>query len=279
MAFDFSIQQALLAAEPSGPRTVAKSEGFPFAWEEAARLVVVRFGAKPADTAVSAALFALPIGNTHAAVVQVADLPSGILGFHFLILGQPLYSALGAPFAIAEHFPPDWPNRGELPVLSWPAEPLPPRRVEDLDALLKAGDGPFLLGSTQALIDGGRICLKRSQSSDAAIRTIWQMLPTRSRGELWPATLAFSDELGFSIWAMPVPPAKLPAGCLTEEQAKDYPEGRYEVAIQSAIESRDQRELNRLLARRSSLETLRLAAMMVAGAVFIAIGVKLMSWI
>lgn len=279
MAFDFSIQQALLAAEPGGPRTVAKSEGFPFAWEEAARLAVVRFGAKPADTAVSAALFALPVGKTHAAVVQVGDLPSGVLGFHFLILGQPLYGALGDPFAIAERFPADWSSRGELPVLAWPAEPLPPRRVGDLDALLKAGDGPFLLGSTQALIDGGRVCLRRSESSDVEIRTIWQMLPTRSRGELWPATLAFSDELGFSIWAMPVPPAKLPAGCLTEEQAKDYPEGRYEVAIQSAIESRDQSELNRLLARRSSGETLRLAAMMLAGAVLIAIGVKLMSWI
>ena len=134
MAFDFSIQQALLAAEPGGPRTVAKSEGFPFAWEEAARLMVVRFGAKPADTAVSASLFALPVGKTHAAVVQVGDLPSGALGFHFLILGQPLYRALGDPFAIAERFPADWSSRGEMPVLAWPAEPLPPRRVEDLDA-------------------------------------------------------------------------------------------------------------------------------------------------
>ena len=227
----------------------------------------------------SAALFALPMGKTHAAVVQVADLPSGALGFYFLILGHPLYEALGDPFAIAERFPADWSSRGELSALAWPAEPLPLRRVEDLDSLLKAGDGPFLLGSTQALIDGGRICLKRSDTSDAAIRTIWQLLPTRSRSELWPATLTFSDELDFSIWAKVAPPAKLPPGCLTEEQAKDYPEGRYEVAIQSAIESRDQRELNRLLARRSSQETLRLAAMMLAGAVFIAIGVKLMSWI
>ena len=279
MAFELSIRQALLVAEPNGPRVLATSEDFPFAWEEAARLAVVRFGTKPADIGVSAEIFALPVGKSHVAVVQVEDLPSGVLGFRFLILGKPLYDALGDPFAIADRFPPDWSSRGELPTLAWPMEPLPPRLVEALDELLKTGDGPFLLGSTQALLDGGRICLKKTDSTHAAIRTIWQLLPTRSRCELWPATLVFSEELDFSIWAMPEIPAKLPAGCLNEEQAKDYPEGRYEVAMQSAIESRDQAEMNRLLARRSSGETLRLAAMMLAGAVLIAVGVKLMSWI
>lgn len=279
MAIDLSIQQLVLVAEASGPRVLAKSDGVPFVWEEAARVALVRFGPKPADTAVSAGLFALPVGKGHVAVVQLAELPSGVLAFRFLLLGKTLYDALGDPFAIADRHPFDWSLRGDLPVLAWPAEPLPPRRVDDLHELLKVGDGPFLLGSTQALLDGGRICLKRSDATDATLRTIWQLLPTRGRSELWPATAAFSDELGFHIWAMPEVPAKLPPGCLTEEQAKDYPEGRYELALQSAIESKDQPELNRLLNRRSSQETLRLAAMMLVGAALIAVCVKVMSWI
>ena len=46
--------------------------------------------------------------------MQVADVPARstgegpLLGFRFLILGRPLYEALGDPFAIADRFPPDW---------------------------------------------------------------------------------------------------------------------------------------------------------------------------
>ena len=277
MSFDFSISQALLAAEPAGPRIVAATPEFPFAWEEAAKLMVVRYGAPSADSPMSAAIFALPFGVGSIAVVQVAGLPSGVLGFRFLILGKPLYEALGAPFAIADRFPPDWASRGELPMLAWPAEPLPHRTVTALQELMKTGDGPFLLGGAQALLDGTRICLKHGDSTESALRTIWQLLPARTQCTLWPATLCFNDELGFDIWAMPEPPEKLPAGCITEEQAKDYKEGRYELALQSAIESGDQRELDRLFARRTSSEMLRLALLMVGGALLIGIGVKLWS--
>ena len=276
MTFDFSISQLLLVAEPAGPRRVAASPEFPFALEEAAKQIAVRFGAPPADTAVSAAIFALPLGAAHVAVVQVAGLASA-LGFRFLILGKPLYDALGDPFAIADRFPPDWTARGELPILTWPAEPLPPRTAALLQELMKAGDGPFLLGSTQALLDGTRICMKASGSTEAALRTIWQLLPSRTRCEIWPATRTFTDELGFHIWAMPDPPAKLPAGCLTEEQAKDYREGRYELALQSAIESGDQDEVDRLFARRTSSEILRLGLLMVGGALLIGLGLKIWS--
>lgn len=279
MAVELSIPHALIAAEATGPRTLAKSEGFPFAWEEAARLAVVRFGVKPTDTAVSSGLFALPVGREHVAVVRVAGLSSGDLGFRFLIFGKPLYDLLGDPFAIDDRFPVDWTQRGEPAAFAWLPEPLPPRKVEAIREILRTADGPFLYGSTQALLDGGRICLKHGESTEATLRTIWQLLPTKSRCELWPATLAFSDELGFHIWAMPEPPAKLPAGTLSEEQAKDYPEGRYELAMQIAVEAGDQAEMDRLFARRSSRETLRLAAMMLAGAVLIAVSVKLMAWL
>ena len=279
MLFDLSIPQVLLFAEPTGPRVVAESAEFPFAWEDAARLIAVKFGAKPADIAVASALFALPMGKAHVAVVRVAERPSGVLGFRFLLLGKPLYEALGDPFAIADRFPPDWEARGELPTLAWPAEPLPPRRVEEVRGLLEAGDGPFLLGSTQALLDGVRIRLQRADSTEATLRTIWQLLPDRTRCELWPATLAFADELGFHIWATPEVPDALPSGCLTEEQAKDYREGRYELSLQIAVEGGDQREMDRLFARRTSREMLRLATVMVAGALLIGAGVKLMTWL
>ncbi len=275
MAFDFSISQALLVAEPNGPMVVAKSADFPFVWEEAAKLTVVRFGTKPADIAVSAELFALPIGKTHVAVVQVIGLPSDVLGFRFLILGKPLYGALGDPFAIADRYPPDWDARGELPGLAWPAEPLPSRTVTALQELMKAGDGPFLLGSVQALLDGSRIGLKKGESTTAALRTIWQLLPSKTRSELWPATLVFSDELGFHISAMPDPPAKLPPGCLSEEQVKDYREGRYELHLQIAVEGGDQPGVDRLFARRTSSEVLRLALLMVGGLLLIGLGVKI----
>jgi hypothetical protein len=279
MPFDFSITQLLLVVEPVGPRVVAKSPELPFALEEAAKLLAVRFGTPPTDTALSAGVFALPLGKAHVAVVQVAGLAARTLGFRFLILGKPLYNALGDPFAIADRFPPDWTARGELPVVEWPAEPLPPRTVAALQELMKAGDGPFLLGGTQALLDGTRICMKGSDSTETALRTIWQLLPSRTRCELWPATLCYGDELGFDIWAMPEPPARLPPGCLTEEQAKDYREGRYELALQSAIESGDQAEVDRLFARRTSSEMLRLAMLMVGGALLIGIGVKLWSMV
>jgi hypothetical protein len=55
----------------------------------------------------------------------------------------------------------------------------------------------------------------------------------------------------------------------TEEQAGDYPEGRFELALQTAAEAGDQRELDRLFARRSQAETLRLALYLLAAAVVV----------
>ena len=53
-------------------------------------------------------------------------------------------------------------------------------------------------------------------------------------------------------------PAAYP-GYLTEPMAGDYPEGRYELAVQTAAESGNQSALDRLFARRSSRQTLQLA--------------------
>ena len=116
---DLAIAQAVVVADAAGPKVLARSDDFPFAWEEAARTAVVRFGRRPPGVACPAALFACPVGRTHVAVVQVADLPGPghPLGFRFLVLARKLYEALGDPFAVADRFPPDWSARGTLPWL------------------------------------------------------------------------------------------------------------------------------------------------------------------
>jgi hypothetical protein len=287
MKLDLAIAQALVVAEAAGPRVVARSENFPFAWEDAALTAVVRFGRRPAGVACPAALFAVPVGRSHVAVVQVADLvptaldsvsrPSEVaLGFRFLILGRALYEALGDPFAVADRFPPNWFAAGTLPDLEWPPEPLPRRTVEEVQAVLKGGESALLLGGAQALLDGGRLMLVSPTPANELLRGLWQLLPERSRFDVWPATFAFSNELGFQAVALPAAPVPWPAGSLTAEQARDYPEGRYELALQIAAEAGNQAELDRLFTRRSSRDTLRLALYLVAGAMALAIVSKVL---
>ena len=271
---DLAISQLVIVTDSTGPKVVARSEEFPFAWEEAARTAAVRFGRRPAGVVCPGAVFAVPVGKTHVAVVQVADQPGfegdPPLGFRFLILTRRLYEALGDPFAIALKYPADWSKRGTLPALAWPEERLPKRLIDELQTALKAGDMPLLLGGTQALIDGGRLLLVTPTPSNE-IAEIWRLLPDRTRFELWPATFAFSNDLGFHAAALPEAPSPWPEGYLTADQARDYPEGRYELALQIAVEAGNQAEVDRLFARRSSKDALRLALSMLGAAMLIAI--------
>src|SRR5262245_3902316 len=61
------------------------------------------------------------------------------LGFRMLVLPRAGYIRLmGDPFAVADHFPPDWSTRGELPSLTWPEDRgVPPRTVEDVRQVLQ----------------------------------------------------------------------------------------------------------------------------------------------
>lgn len=245
-----------LLVRVNGPNLdVAAATAVSFAVEEAARTTVARFG-PPADSVFVTTL------DGHPAVGQ-----GGATGFRFLLMSGPL-AGLGDPFAVSDRFPADWTARGELPQLEWPDEPLPPRAVGGLQAILKAGDAPLLLGAAQALLDGGRVRL----DDPADVRRVWALLPDRTRAELRPATFAPDDALGFHLSAGP--PVATP-GVLHADQCRDYPEGRYELALQLAVENGDQAELDRLLARRSSRDTLRLAATMVGLAVGGAIVLKL----
>ena len=275
MTPDLRIEQALLLADDRGVRVVAQSDGFDA--PEAERVATL-FGPRPAGVACPLAHFAVPFGRAGVAVVQVADRPDGRLAFRFLVLARDLYRHLGDPFAVADRFPPVWDATGTLTGLEWPPQPLPKRTVEQIQGVLKGADAgkwmDLLLGGAQALVDGGRVLVKRPGPDEALLRGLWQLLPDRTRCDLWPASLAFSDELGFHAAAMPELPPD-PRGLRhTEDGLRDYPQGHYELGLQIAAEAGNQRELDRLFARRTTAETLRLGLAIVAAALVIAAVLK-----
>jgi hypothetical protein len=264
---DLRIAQALILADVRGVRVVGQSDGFDT--PEAERIAVL-FGSPPAGVACPLAHLAIPFGKKHVAVVQVADRPDGPLAFRFLVLARELYRHLGDPFAIADRYPPNWTASGALPELEWPMEVLPRRTVEQVQNILKTGDTGLLLGSTQVLVDGGRVAIERPAPAEDFVRGLWQLLPDRTRIDLWPASFAFSDELGFHAVAMPKV-ERDPSGIRhTEDGLRDYPSSSYELSLQIAAEAGDQRELDRLFARRTSADTMRLGLGIIAGALILA---------
>lgn len=271
---NLQIQQAVYDA--AGERWLAESPEFADDWRAEAERLAADFGDRPAGVDCPGCVFAQPFGPKHVAVVQAADWPTGSqrLRFRFLVLGHDLYRALGDPFAIADRFLPPWGATGELPALEWPPEPLPPRRVEQVQHALQTGDSQFLLGAAQALLDGGKILLVRPAPDETRLRDLWLLLPDSTRRELWPASFAFRPER-FDAVVLPQIEA-VPEHYLTEQQAGDYPEGRYELALQVAAEAGDQRGLDRLFARRSSREALRFAMFLLLAAVVLAIVVRLL---
>lgn len=246
---------------------VAQSDDFHADWRPEVERIVEGFGL-PRGAAAPDCLFAVPFARRHVAVVSV-----GGRRFRLLVLTQALYNVIPDPFAIAARFPPRW--DGPLESLEWPPEPLPRRTVAQLDGIFKHGDGPLLLGACQTLVDSGRIALRRDQPDPGLCRDLWNLLPDSTRRATWPATFAYSAALGFNLVVLPtIPEGGLP-GYLSEDQARDYPESRYERELQTAVEAGDQRTVDTLFARRTSVETLRLALWMVLGASILAVAARL----
>ena len=261
---DLSIAQALF----EGDTLLARSANFADDWQARAVTLCNGFGIIAAGANCPEALFAKPLGSDRVAVVQVAGPPQfSSLRFRVLVLGRELYGNLCDPFAIAERYPPNWEARGSLPELDWPPQPLPKRTIAQLDAILKHGDGPFLLGASQTLVDGGKILLQRDAPESKLLHDLWTLLPESTRRDAWPATFAFSNDLRFDIAVLPSVPENGIEGYLSEDQARDYPDSRYERHLQVAIETGDQRFLDRLLSRRSSTDTLRLALLILSAGV------------
>jgi hypothetical protein len=213
--------------------------------------------------------------------VQVADRDNGRgLAFHVLVCPRPDYERfLGDPFALARRF--SLAATDALQTLRLPRVPPPPRTLPDVQTVLRRvkaaallededpehpdfqrtianSESPALLGGVQVLVEGGKLVFERSQPDPELVEGLWTLLPQSTRARLWPASFAFGNALGFDVLVVPRAHAADYEGYTSEEQAAEYPAGHYELAMQMAAESGNQRELDALLNRRSTHETMKL---------------------
>jgi hypothetical protein len=169
----------------------------------------------------------------------------------------------------------DWTKARDLPTLEWTKGPLPPRTAEDLGRVLDttADRRAALLGAAQALLDGGRVVFERPGPDDQIIADLWMLLPTASRAEMWPATFALKyNRLSFNALAVAdVADTVEITGYLREKEAMDYPEGRYESALRVAVDSADEEEVARLLARPGRGQMMRLAIVLLIAMIVLAV--------
>jgi hypothetical protein len=93
---------------------------------------------------------------------------------------------------------------------------------------------------------------------------LWLLLPEVTRCRLWPTSFAFSPELEFDVLVVPHADEIVLENYTTEEQAADYPDGTYELALQHAAENGDQNDLDVVFSRRDSHHTIRLALAVLA---------------
>lgn len=276
MSGTYQAAHALLIRDQKGPRVVGRCPHFTFEHEEYALWLAAAYGEPKPGAATAEAQFALHGPDTTLVYcgkvlpLNADDPPTEpILGFHIIIVTHDVYKHdfRGNPFPLLNSVATPWNLRGGLPelVLNLPAHSR--RDVTQLQQTLKAGDGPLLLGMTQAVLDGAKVALVRDAPDPQLIPTIWELLPDRVRCDVWPCTWALASTIPFDVLIVPVPAAP---GYLHEEQVRNYPEGRYELALQTAIEAGDQAEIDRLMARKSSKDVLRMAIGMVAFALLVA---------
>lgn len=270
-------EQALYDRPDQGdPELRARSPGFRDAWLPWAEQLCRAWGTRTRGGACPHGVFAQPLERGHVAVVQAADREQGI-ELYIVVLERADYQGLeGDPFVLAERLPPPWGARGELPLLTWPRERLPGRTVEEVRRVLQGPHGPTLLGAAQALVDGGRVFFVRPGPDTELLRSLWLLLPTSTRWSLWPASFAPGTALDFHVLVVPDATGQDLTGYLTEEQAAEYPEGRYELNLQLAAEAGDQRELDLLFARRSRAETWRLGLALLVASLLLLV---LMNWL
>jgi hypothetical protein len=259
---EIRVEQATAAVHgASDLRWLAASPGFAEEWKALwqPRLLAQRRGDGVIFPGEALQVHALAKKLTGVARLAPLDDPPSILGCHVLVVPERAYRlAAGDPFALADACPVNWHARGALPMCAVPVPP-PWRTTAQVCEVLKRADCPLLLGAAQALVDGGRLALIRPQPDTALLRALWMLLPTSTRCELRPASFALADTGAFHAVILPrAAQGELDHRYLSEEQAENYPEGRYEYGVQAAAEAGDQDSLDGLFARRSRSETWRL---------------------
>lgn len=277
------------------PEAYARSAGFTDEADAAVSAILDAYGLHTARSPIESAMFALPLDRRRVIVVRVGrhSGASGDYRYHVLLVSRSAYREwIHEPFALLERFPPTWSTFGLLPQLHWPCEQPPGRTVAQVREVLQRvrgpalredvpaeeqileeseSEAPALLGGVQALVDGGKLVLARSGPDVDVLKALWMLLPNHSRGDLWPASFALDNRLPFDVVVTQAQYADRFRGYLTEEQAADYPEGRYELSLQVAVESGNQRDLDHLLNRRSWNDTWKLGIALLV--MFLAIAV------
>lgn len=276
-----SIEQALISLPP-GERIV-HSPGFLPNWQNEAVALCMSFAPREealdgAGLEQAEATFACPFVRDHVAIVRVRGMAQSVLRFRMLILKADDYALLdGDPFWIDEHCTPVWEDP-QPATLTLPGEALPPRTVAEVQRVLKRPESAWFFGGVQALLDGSKLVLGGNTPDPSRIRDLWALVPYSSRLEIWPATFAFSNRLGFDVLVTPA--QDLPQEYLREEQAENYPEGRYELNLRIAADTNDQHEVDRLFRRRSRAQAWRLGLWLLAGSLLLMLvsNLVLKSW-
>lgn len=306
---DVVVERALYRRERGEePRLLARSGGLAEQLFGPLREILVGFGEPPPGQSAAGALFAQPVGEDCVAVVRVlegAPGPNGwaALEFDSLILPVRGYEAFGGdPFGLSRKIPTAPKDAiSSAPItceaVTLPAEPLAALGVEAVRAVLKRvkahalvenadphspppltvenAESPTLLGGVQALVDGGKLAFERPRPDASVVEALWTLLPYRLRPQLWPATFAFANDLGFDVLVTPRLEALELEGYTTETQAGDYPQGSYELALQTAAEAGDPRELDAVFQRRTSNDTVWLGVKLLVGLCLILVVTRL----
>jgi hypothetical protein len=265
-------EQATAAVMGTSPlRWLAASPGFAEEWKGLLEPRCLAQSPRPESARGQEAIIVLSLPPQLVAIGRVIEIGEsiGVVGFHWLVLHQSEYRAMGGdPFALADACPASWDSRGALPLAALPS-PATRRTAEEVCRVLQREDGPMLLGAVQAIVDGGRLAWVREQPAPDLLRALWALLPWSTRAELRPASFAVAEGSRFDVVVVPRAATGQFDKCyLSEEQADNYPEGRYELGVQQAAEAGDEASLDALFARRSRRETWRLG-LWIAGAMVV----------
>lgn len=244
---DRTIARALIDLSGPQPHTLS-ADGIPDSTLLALPVYLAElFGSETANRRDGLTTMNLPTGER--AIVRAVGSKADVL-----LVGKRLWKYLHDPFLISDRFPPGQ----TTPDMDWPDELPPLRTAALLEATHVGGNGPLLLGVTQAVVDGARVLLLENAIEPGFVRDLWTMLPNTTRIEagLSSALPTLHPKINFAI--LPTLPSPMPTGYLDERMVLDYPEGRYERDLQFAFEAHDERAVQELLLRRSGREMLRM---------------------